>query len=76
MASIKLDIKIVATLTLGLRPKQKACKCAGQKGSLRVTSHVFGSVGECEGMNLHTPKWVPTLGVGVPMDFWIFRKRL
>jgi len=27
-------------------------------------------------MNLHTPKWAPTLEIGVPMDFWIFRERL
>jgi hypothetical protein len=25
---------------------------------------------------LHTPKWAPTLGVEVSMDFWIFRKQL
>jgi hypothetical protein len=24
-------------------------------------------------MNPHTPKWTPTLGVGVPMDSWIFK---
>jgi hypothetical protein len=24
-------------------------------------------------MNLHIPKWVPTLGIGVPMDFQIFK---
>jgi hypothetical protein len=27
-------------------------------------------------MNPHTPKWIPILGVGVPMDFWMFRGRL
>jgi hypothetical protein len=27
-------------------------------------------------MNPHTPKWAPTLGVGVLVDFWIFRKQL
>ncbi len=27
------------------------------------------SVGRCEQMNPHTPKWALTLGVGVPMDF-------
>jgi hypothetical protein len=37
-------------LNLGL---VKACKGAGQKGSPRVISHAPGSVGECEGMNLH-----------------------
>ncbi len=38
-----------------------------------VTFHAPKSVGECERMNPHTPKWAPTLRVGVPMDFWIFR---
>jgi hypothetical protein len=33
-------------------------------------------VEKCERMNLHTPKWAPTLGVGVSMDSWIFRKQL
>jgi hypothetical protein len=27
-------------------------------------------------MNTHTPKWTPILGVGVPMDSWIFKRRL
>jgi hypothetical protein len=31
---------------------------------------------ECEGMNPHTPKWAPTLGVGVPMDSQIFKEWL
>jgi hypothetical protein len=49
---------------------------AGQKWSPGVTCHAPGSVGKCEGMNPHTPKWAPTLGIGVPMDFWIFKERL
>ncbi len=63
-------------LSLRLVTKARAYKGVSQKGSPRVTSHAFGSVGECEGMNHHTPKWAPTLGVGVPMDFWIFEKQL
>jgi len=31
----------------------KACKVAGQEGSLGVTSHAPKSVGEFEGMNPH-----------------------
>jgi hypothetical protein len=27
-------------------------------------------------MNPHIPKWVPTLRVGIPMDFRIFRNQL
>ncbi len=33
----------------------------------------YGRVGE---LNLHTPKWTPTLGVGVLMDSQIFIERL
>jgi hypothetical protein len=53
--------------------KARVCKGAGQEGSPRVTSHALRNVGECEGMNPHTPKWTPTLGVVVPMDSQIFR---
>jgi len=35
--------------------KVRACKGVGQEGSLGVTSHVPGSVGKCEEMNIHTP---------------------
>jgi hypothetical protein len=60
--------------SLGLATKAKTYKGAGQEGSLGVTSHAHGSVRECEIMNLHTPKWTPTLGVRVPMDSQIFRE--
>jgi hypothetical protein len=43
-------------LNLGLATKARAYKGEGQEGRPGVTSHVLGSVGECEGMNLHTPK--------------------
>jgi hypothetical protein len=56
--------------------KAKAYKSVSQEESPRVTSHALGSVGECEGMNTHTLKWAPILGVGVPMDSWIFKKQL
>jgi hypothetical protein len=62
--------------SLGLATKVKACKGASQEGSSGVTCHARGSVGECEGMNPHTPKWTPNLGVGVLMDFWILGERL
>jgi len=29
---------------------------------------------EFEGMNPHTPKWTPTLVIGIPMEFQIFFK--
>jgi hypothetical protein len=42
--------------SLGLVIKARACKGAGQEGSLGVTSHAPGNVGECERMNTHIPK--------------------
>jgi hypothetical protein len=59
-------------LNLGPTTKVRACKGAGQEGSSRVTSHALKSVRECEGINLHTPKWAHTLGVGIPTDSQIF----
>jgi hypothetical protein len=38
--------------------------------------HALGSAKKCEGMNLHTLRWIPMLGVIVPMDSQIFRVRL
>ncbi len=40
----------------GFVTKARACKGAGQKGNPRNTSHALASVGECKGMNPHTPK--------------------
>jgi len=60
---------------LGLTTKAKACTSAGQEGSPGGTSYTLKSARECERMNPHTPKWAPTLGVGVPMDSQIFRER-
>jgi hypothetical protein len=47
---------IYSNPNLGLVTKARACKGAGQEGSLGVTSHVPESVEECEGMNLHIPQ--------------------
>jgi hypothetical protein len=71
----------VVTVSLGSQPKQGfakvwASKGASQEWSSRVTFHVPVSLEMCEGMNPHTPKWYPTLKVGVPMDSPIFRRRL
>jgi hypothetical protein len=67
---------ICCNLSLGLVTKARACKGAGQEWSPGVTFHAFGSIGKCEGMNPHTPKWVPILGIGLQMDFRIYRGRL
>jgi len=41
---------------LGLVIKARDCKGVGQEGGLGVTSHALENVGQCEGMNPHTPK--------------------
>ncbi len=63
-------------LSLGLATKARACKNEGQEGSMGVTFHAPKNAKECEGMNPHTPKGTPTLGVGVPVDSQILRERL
>jgi len=52
---------IVATLALGLRPRQKGLKGAGQE--------------ECENEDSHSQVSSP-LGVGVPVDSRTFKERL
>jgi len=51
----------------------------GPRGSPGVTSETPGSVGECEGVSLHTPKAtpkaIPKLRKGVPVDSQNFRER-
>jgi hypothetical protein len=64
----KLYAFSVATLAMGLRPKQRGLEGCGQRGSARVTLHALKSVGKCEGMNLHTPKATRILGNGVSVD--------
>jgi hypothetical protein len=61
---------------LGLVTKTRACKGVGQKWSSVITFHAPGSVGKCERMNTHTPKWVPTWGVWISMDSQIFKGQL
>jgi hypothetical protein len=41
-----------------------------------ITFHAPKSVGKCEGMNPHNPKWAPTLEVGISMDSYILKGRL
>ncbi len=60
--------------SLGLTTKARSYKVAGQEGNPGVTLHAPGSVGRCEGMNPHTFKGDSTLGVGVLMDFQIFKE--
>jgi hypothetical protein len=71
-----LNVRYYYNPNLGLTTKARAYKGVNQEWSPKVTFHAPGSVGEWEGMNPHTPKWASTLGVEVPTDFWIFRRRL
>jgi len=62
--------------SFGIATKARVCKGASQEWSLKVTFHVIGSVGECEGMNPHTLKWAPTLGVKISMDIPNFQRKI
>ncbi len=55
--------------------KAKGLEGCGLRESPGVTSHTPGNVGKCEGVNLHTPKAIPTLRDGVPMDSQNFKER-
>jgi hypothetical protein len=59
----------------GLGTKAKGLQRCGPKGSPGVTSGTPGSVGKREGVNPHTPKAIPALGDGVPVDSRNFRDR-
>jgi len=61
--------------SVGLAIKARACKGASQVWGSRVTFHAPRSAKEGEGMNPYTPKWASTLGVGILVDFQIFRER-
>jgi hypothetical protein len=52
---------------LGFTTKARACKVVGQEGNPTITFHPPRCAKQCEGMNLHTPKWTFIL------DFWIFK---
>jgi hypothetical protein len=51
--------------SFGLATKAKGVAKVRAKRKLGVTSYTLGSVRKCEGVNPHTPKWTPMLGVGV-----------
>ncbi len=75
---ILLEQKVIKGLcrnpSFGLTTKAKGLQRCGPRGSMGVISHTPGSVGKCEGMNPHTPKAIPTLGDGVPVDSRNFRE--
>jgi hypothetical protein len=61
-------------LSLRLTTKARGCKVVGQEGSLGVMPHAPESARECEGIDPHTPKGTPTLGIGVIVDSRMFRE--
>jgi len=56
--------------------KVRAYKVAGQEGSIGIMRHALESARKCEGIDPHTPKGTPTLGIGVPVDFQMFKEQL
>jgi hypothetical protein len=66
----------VATLALGSRPKQRLARLRAKREARESHLMLLGSAGKCEGMNLHTPKGVSTLRVGVLVDSQIFKEQL
>ncbi len=83
-------LKVLNNIRKMLRMKgniQKPLKDVGQqweniknmercKLKVQPTNHMYipKSVKKCEGMSPHTPKWIPTLGIGIPTKFQIFTK--
>jgi hypothetical protein len=51
-----MEESLCCNLSFGFVTKARVCRGASQEGSLGITFHAPRSVGECEGMNLHTPK--------------------
>jgi hypothetical protein len=60
--------------SLGLMIKARAYKGVVQEWNMWVTFHAPKSVGECEGMNPHIPKWSPTLGNWSFNGLWNLQK--
>ncbi len=52
--------------SLGFATKARGRKVAGQEGSPGVMPHALGSARKCEGIDPHTLKGIPTLGVWSP----------
>jgi len=65
----------VTTLTLSSQPRQKHAKTQAKNATWEPYLHSWECEGMCERMSPHTPKWTPTLGVGIYMESQIFRKQ-
>ncbi len=72
----KLNPKLsVATLAFGLWPRQGFARLRAKREA-QESYHMFPGVQRVWGMNPHTPKWTPIVGVGLPMDSQIFKAQL
>ncbi len=70
------NIVIVATLTMGLWPGQGLARLWAKIEAWESHLMLPRVQESVRGMNLHTLKWTLILGVEVPMDSQIFRRRL
>jgi hypothetical protein len=74
LLGIQAKGKYYHNLNLGLATKARDLEKCGPKVQPGSHIHNLGNVGEHEEMSPHIPKWAPTLGVGIPMDFQFFYK--
>jgi hypothetical protein len=66
---------IVTTLALGSRPRQGVARLQAKKET-QESNHMLLGMPKSEGMNPHTPKWTPMLGVGVSNGFPNFQNAI
>ncbi len=71
-----LDGVMCRNANLGLMTKARGYKVVNQEGSLRIMPHAPKNARECEGIDPHTLKGTPTLGIGIPVDSQMFIKQL
>ncbi len=60
--------------SLGLTIKARGMEMCKSKVQPESHIHIHKSVGECEGMSPHAPKWALTLGIEILMDSQIFKE--
>jgi hypothetical protein len=78
--SFVIDLQVIHdeqchNLSLGLVTRARACKLASQEKSSKIRPYALENARECEGIDPHTPKGTPTLGVGVSVDSRMFKEQ-
>ncbi len=71
-ANIEIGFKNCRNPNLGLATKVRGLQGCGPRRKPESHFTCSRECKECEGMNPHTPKGTPMLGVGVPKGFWNF----